>query len=311
MVVMAEAFLQVLEARAMEDALFLQPPVQPISYMRFVDDSHSRFESIELSENFLVVLNTQHPNIKYTMEKENNNKELEFLDIKIINNGTGKYEYDIFRKKAITNVQVKPESSHDPSTLRGIFKGFIYRAIAICSEKYVNQEIDFLIKVFVENGYDKKDLIRMVDQVKATQTQEQIISNDTNPSQTISLPWIPGVSPKLKKVYRKAGYKVAFKSNQNLKGILTSKNKTKLPKNSFPGVYKIPCSCDKTPYRGETKKKISTRAAEHGKYIENGEWEKSGVAAHSSQCEGTIDFENTETVKVIHNRFDRKIRETL
>ena len=47
MVVMAEAFLQILEARAMEDALFLQPPVQPISYMRFVDDSHSRFQNCQ------------------------------------------------------------------------------------------------------------------------------------------------------------------------------------------------------------------------------------------------------------------------
>ena len=151
----------------------------------------------------------------------------------------------------------------------------------------------------------------MVQQVKMKQLQGQTTSNDASPTQTITLPWIPGVSTKLKKVYRKAGYKVAFKSGQNLKGILTSKNKTKLPKNSFPGVYKIPCSCGKTPYRGETKKKICTRAAEHEKYIENGEWEKSGVAAHSCQCEGIINFEKTETVKIIYNRFDRKVRETL
>ena len=33
---------------------------------------------------------------------------------------------------------------------------------------------------------------------------------DTEQKQTISLPWIPGVSPKLSKAYRKAGYKVIF-----------------------------------------------------------------------------------------------------
>ena len=312
MVIMAEAFLQVLEARAMDDALFLQPPVQPLSYMRYVDDSHSRFENIELGENFLVVLNNQHPKIKYTMEKENKDKELEFLDIKIMNKGTGKYEYDIFRKNAITNVQVKPESSHDPSTLRGIFKGFVYRAISICSKKYVNQEIDFLIKIFVENGYDKKDLLKMVDQVKGNRTRSRDESGHSNPVQgTISLPWIPGVSTKLKKIYQKAGYKVAFKSNRNLESVLTSKNKIKLPKNSFPGVYKIPCSCGKTAYRGETKKKVSTRAKEHAKYIEDGDWEKSGLAGHAKDCKGTIDFANTETIKVVNNRFDRKVRETL
>ena len=35
------------------------------------------------------------------------------------------------------------------------------------------------------------------------------------------------------------------------------------------------------------------------------------MAAHSCQCEGIINFEKTETVKIIYNRFDRKVRETL
>ena len=117
--------------------------------------------------------------------------------------------------------------------------------------------------------------------------------------------------PKLRKVYKRAGYKVVFKAGPNLQSILTSRNKTKLPKNSFPGVYKIPCSCGITPYRGETKKRVCTRIKEHEQYIEKGQWEKSGAAGHAQTCEGQIDFENTETVKILYNRFDRKVRETL
>ena len=55
-------------------------------------------------------------------------------------------------KKPITNVQVKPESSHDPRVLKGIFKGFVHRALRICSEKFLTEEIEFLINVFTENG---------------------------------------------------------------------------------------------------------------------------------------------------------------
>ena len=55
----------------------------------------------------------------------------------------------------------------------------------------------------------------------------------------VKLPWIPGISPKLKRVYKKAGYKTVFKGNANLQTILTSKNKVLLPKNSHSGVYKI------------------------------------------------------------------------
>ena len=88
--------------------------------------------------------------------------------------------------------------------------------------------------------------------------------NATEIHQTITLPWIlGGVSTKLKKIYRNAGYKVAFKAGSNIQTILTSKNKMKLPQNSFPGVYKTPCSCGVTPYRGETKKRILTRNNEN------------------------------------------------
>ena len=68
-------------------------------------------------------------------------------------------------------------------------------------------------------------------------------SNDANETPNklpiITLPWIPGLSPKLRKAYKKAGYKTVFKSNKNLQKLLTSKNKSILPMNSYPGVYKI------------------------------------------------------------------------
>jgi len=318
MVVLAEGFLQVLEGNAIEEALHQQPPIIPLSYYRYVDDSHSRFEDVDSPDMFLNILNKQHRNINYTIQKESDNKALQFLDINVINGGTGKYEFSIFRKNAITNVQVKPESSHNPDILRGVFKGFAYRAVSICSEKYVNEEINFLINVFVENGYKREQLEKMITEVRKRQEEQrqEIDTGDTNVAtvseirQTITLPWIPGVSPRLKKVYRKAGYQVAFKSGKSIGTILTSRNKMRLPKNSYPGVYKIPCDCGKEPYRGETKKKISTRTKEHISYVEKREYAKSGIAQHSKNCQG-IKFEDTETVAVIYNKFDRKVRETI
>ena len=313
MVVMAEGFLQVLEAQAVNDALYLQPSIQPLSYYRYVDDIHSRFKSFVSADKFLDVLNNQHPKIKYTIDKENAKKELQFLDLKVINNGTGKYEFDNFRKNAITDVQIKPESSHDPQILRGVFKGFVHRALSVCSEKYITQEINYLVNVFVENGYKREDLKKLVHEVESKESRQRDISasTDNNIMQTITLPWLPVISTKLKKVYRKAGYKVVFKSGRNLCDMLTSANKTKLPKNSYPGVYKIPCACGITPYRGETKKKICTRTNEHRKNTEKQEWEKSAVALHSKVCSEDIIFDNAETVKVVYNKFDRKVREAL
>ena len=120
MVVLAEGFLQILEKKAFNDALHARPPIIIKSFYRYVDDSHARFPSITHANNFKEILNQQSAQIQYTMEEENENKELEFLDTKIINNGDGKYEFKVFRKEAITNVQVKPTSAHDPNFLNGI-----------------------------------------------------------------------------------------------------------------------------------------------------------------------------------------------
>ena len=35
----------------------------------------------------------------------------------------------------------------------GVFKGFLSRALHICSENYLAQEMEFLINVLAENGH--------------------------------------------------------------------------------------------------------------------------------------------------------------
>ena len=107
-----------------------------LSFYRYVDDSHARFNNIDSAIQFQNILNKQQPNnIQYTIDKGDGNKVLQFLEIKVINNGTGKYEFDVYKKDAITNVQVKPKSCHDPRMLQGIFKGCVHRAMIICSDK--------------------------------------------------------------------------------------------------------------------------------------------------------------------------------
>ena len=216
-------------------------------------------------------------------------------------------------------MQIKPGSCHDPKVLRGVFKGFLNRAIRICSKIYLDEEIDFLKNVFKENGYKEEELQKMINEVKSKQTRDTNgdrieetgrAASDTRSIETISLPWIPGVSPRLKKAYRKAGYKVVFRSGRSIGNILTTRNKSRLPANSHPGVYEVPCSCSTPAYRGETKKRISTRLGEHKTYIEKEEWRKSGVALHSRQCNGKIEFEKAKTVAIINNKLERKARET-
>ena len=200
MVVMAESFLQFIEKKAIHIAIQEKPSINLKSFLRYVDDSHARFLNIKQAEKFKDILNKQHPKIQYTLEMENENKELNFLDVKIKNNQNGKYEFSVHRKNAITNIQIKPHSDHDPKILNGIFKGFVHRAFSICSEKHIDSELEFLKNVFEENGYGRKHLEKIItDMKKAKNTSDSLNDVQQRSKKIITLPWIPGLSPKLRK----------------------------------------------------------------------------------------------------------------
>ncbi|XP_065679047.1 uncharacterized protein LOC136093746 [Hydra vulgaris] len=223
MVVLAESFLQYHEEKAIKMTTTTIPFIDIKSFYRYVDDSHARFSNLNQAEQFQKILNKQHLSLKYTIEVENKNKILYFLDITIINNTQGKYEFKVYRKDAVTNIQIKPHSNYDPKIIKAIFKENIHRDYSICSENHLKDKINLLIQVFTENKYDEKILKDISDQgqKKRFANKTEIPSNSNN-LPTISLPWIPIISPRLRRIYRKAGYKTAFKSNANLKTLLTS-----------------------------------------------------------------------------------------
>ena len=74
------------------------------------------------------------------------------------------------------------------------------------------------------------------------------------------------------------GFRIVFQTGPNLKNILY-KNKDKLIPNSYPGVYKLKCSCVSV-YNNESKKKIISRSIEHQQESIKGNWSSSGATEH-------------------------------
>ena len=65
-------------------------------------------------------------------------------------------------KNAIKNVQIKGSSCIDPKITIGVFKGFLARAWRICSQQHREEEFEFFIKIFVENGHNEisQDIVK-------------------------------------------------------------------------------------------------------------------------------------------------------
>ena len=96
MVILSGNYLQHLEHKAIATALTIQ--IQPKTFKRCVDDNHARFTSKHHANTFQEMLNKQDPAIRYTIEYENKNKPLNFLDISITNTTNNKYEFKVHRK---------------------------------------------------------------------------------------------------------------------------------------------------------------------------------------------------------------------
>ena len=72
------------------------------------------------------------------------------------------------------------------------------------------------------------------------------------------IPYVAGVSERIRKACEKFNLKVVFKSGPTLRSLLT-RVKDPLPIEKLAGVvYQIPCQCGKV-YVGETQRRLETR----------------------------------------------------
>ena len=172
------------------------------------------------------------------------------------------YDFAVYRKRVITNVQIKPHSNICSNIVMGVFKGFLSRARHICSENYLAEETEFLIKVFEQNGHSIIVLGKVTKKYmnNITSKKEKVNIETIKNDKILKLPWVPKRGPKLRKEYKKFGIKTIFNLERNLQN-LVCRNKSKLLPHSFPGLYQSCCTCSAL-YLGETKKKVITRTIE-------------------------------------------------
>ena len=63
------------------------------------------------------------------------------------NNLNQSYDFAVYRKPAITKLEIRPHSNVSPNIAMGIFKWFLSRSLHISSENYLVQEIELLMNV--------------------------------------------------------------------------------------------------------------------------------------------------------------------
>ena len=119
----------------------------------------------------------------------------------ITNNGTNSYNFKLFWKPAIMNVEIKSNSNILPNISVSIVKKFLK---LMYSKRYKDEKIQFLIDTFAENGHEKKNLEK-ISKNYLNELQNPPVTDKNNTEdieKVVKLPWIPIIGPKLRQAFK-------------------------------------------------------------------------------------------------------------
>ena len=106
--------------------------LKPVFYRRYVDDIFVLFSSLDQAEKFKKYLSSKHPNINFSLEKENDGR-LSFLDINIFRE-KGKFVTNVYRKKTFSGVYTNFNSFIPETYKTGLIESLLFRCFNLCSD---------------------------------------------------------------------------------------------------------------------------------------------------------------------------------
>lgn len=124
---------------------------KPKIYKRYVDDLFAVFNSPEERDTFFEVLNSAHPNLRFTMETTTS--ALPFLDVAVT---IQKEEYNtkVYRKPTNTGVLMHYDSMAPQSWKKSLIRCLLRRALRLSSDlDSFNLELGIIQRSLLENGY--------------------------------------------------------------------------------------------------------------------------------------------------------------
>ena len=133
---------------------------KPTIHFQYVDDTFAIFKQEGDTDDFLVTLNRLHPALKFTFEKEHDGK-LPFLDILVERTEHG-CKTSIYRKPTFSGQYIRWEFFISRKRKTNLIATLVHRALMICAKNKLKQEIDFIKKILLDNGYPEDIVLKHI-----------------------------------------------------------------------------------------------------------------------------------------------------
>ena len=286
----------------------------PLFYKRYVDDTFVVFNDRDDCELFFEYFNTQHRNIKFTLEHETSDC-ISFLDVLVTRNEEGTIETSMYRKGTFSGLYMKFDSFVPHHFKKNLISGLLNRAWKICSSyELFYRELNIIKEILMSNGFPVRFLNRHIRKFLDTKpiniSKSYVYGPEKRPI-FLSLPYCGENSVKLSRQLNRllakltpwAKLNIVFKPVARLNVI--SKLKSVIPKlNRSNVVYKINCQDCNEFYIGLTTRRLHKRLNEHKK--------RTYCALYKHAETGhVLDFVNPEIIGNDQIKLRLQVKETL
>ena len=235
-------------------------------YRRYIDNTFCVFNNENEAPLFFNFLNSQHPNIKFTMEKETN-RILSFLVVYIDNNDPSCLKTSVYRKKTFTGLLTNFFSFISFSYKVGLIRTLVDRAYRINNSlQPFNNDVKKLTPILKRNQFPEHLINRVIKSyINHSSTSAPSENNDTL---YFKLPYLlfsnfaqRKVRTLIKRYCNNLKIKLVF-SSFKIKNLIKVKDSVPRSLRSCV-VYKFVCAGCNSVYARETCRHISTRIREH------------------------------------------------
>jgi hypothetical protein len=293
--IIANLFMEHFESKALSS---FHTPVK--LWVRYMDDTMAVLKTDSIDD-FTTHINSQHPSIKFTIEKETEGR-IAMLDTQIMRQPDGTLQFTVYRKPTHTDQYLQFDSHQPLEHKLSVVRTLTHRANSICStESAREKEMKHLKEVLSISGYEKW-VWNTPSTKKKTPTSQA--TEGTKKKGHITMPYASGTTEALARKIRQAGVSVHIKGSNSIRSKLVApKDKTE-KLNQSGVVYNIQCQDCDSNYVGETERALKMRMKEHRR-------EASPVDAHMSSRRHSFREEDISILATDHRWFQRGVKEAI
>ena len=303
--IVANIFMSKLE----EDAMSTMS-AKPKLWHRYVDDVLAIVKRASI-DSTLQHLNSQHPDIAFTMEVESNGR-LPYLDATIRRNGN-RVTTSVHRKPTDTGRYLSFDSHHPVSAKRSTVSALLSRALSVVSDSTEQTaELDVVKSTLLKNGYPAAFIDNELARLRGKKGKQQpVLSERDSYSTTVVIPFVDKTTQAIQRVLRPLRIRVVGRPCQWKWSLQNGLKDSIDPQEDTGVVYAINCRDCEAAYIGETGRTTNVRVAEHLAHARHGRVDLSAAADHAIVEGHRLDWMSAKVIDREKRWRSRKVKEAL